>query len=92
MMNYDGSCRKLITEVNSNSLHAMVYWTGFLYWTDIGSRSVIYMTSVLDGTTFNSGIALTYPVRAIEFYGHGENCKFGSVFYLHFFYFFLYVR
>ena len=76
MMNYDGSCRRLITEVNSLIPFAMVYWTGFLYWTDISS--VIYKTSVVDGSSSNSGISLTYPVRAIEFYGNGENCKFGS--------------
>ena len=74
MINYDGTCRKLIQEINSQIPKSIVFWQGFLYWTDSRSK-VIYKTSVENGETKNSGIQLNANVLTVDFYGHAENCK-----------------
>eukprot|EP00111_Clytia_hemisphaerica_P005487 TCONS_00015921-protein len=72
MINYDGTCRKLIQEINSKIPKSIVFWQGLLYWTDSRSK-VIYKTNVEDGQTKNTGIPLSGNVLTVDFYGDAEN-------------------
>ena len=72
MVNYDGTCRKMIQKVNSKTPKSITFWNGTLFWSD--SNKQIYKTFVKTGDTDSTGINIQYIVLAVEFYGKID-CK-----------------
>ncbi|XP_066920399.1 low-density lipoprotein receptor-related protein 2-like isoform X1 [Clytia hemisphaerica] len=72
MMNYDGTCIEFIDKEESKTPISIVFWQGFLYWSDSQSKR-IYKTSIEEKETEEMEIQLDANVFTIDFYGNPEN-------------------